>query len=337
MRIALLAVAGALLVPATGALAQERTDAGLGIRLAEAPVEARDDPRAQVYLVDQVEAGETVQRKIEITNGTAQGIEPRLYVAAAAVGAGNFAVDERAPASGLSRWSNISPARLELQGGERATATLEIDVPDDAEDGEYYGAALAEIRSEGDGGVSVVSRVGIRIYLAVGDEPLVSDFEITKLTARRAEDGKPIVTASVTNTGQRALDMSGDLELTDGPGGIRAGPFQAELGRTLAIGETQPVRVVLDEGTPAGPWEAKLTLRSGRIAKTVEGAIGFPQPGASPRDITFREVEEGKSRWAGIAAALLILVLLGLLVWLWKGRAGRKNDQEAERTAQVRP
>ena len=298
---------------------------------------SRDDPRAKVYVVDNVEAGAVIERAIEVSNRTNQPMQPRLYVAPAKVADGAFTVDERAgPEAGLAGWASMAPARLELAPGERARATLRIAVPEDTEDGEYYGAALAEIRPGGDGEVSVVSRVGVRIYLAVGDEPLVTDFEITKLTAGRTDGGAPMVTASVTNTGERALDMSGELELADGPGGIRAGPFNAELGRTLAIGETQPVRVVLDEETPAGPWEATLTLRSGRVEKAVEGTIRFPEPGDRPTDITFEEVEEGKSQAALAAVLLLLLVLLGLLFWLWKRRRDKREDPQEERNAQVR-
>ena len=47
-----------------------------------------------------------------------------------------------------------------------------------------------------------------------------------------------MVLATVHNTGGRALDMNGTLQLPAGPGGLSAGPFPANLGVTLAIGDT---------------------------------------------------------------------------------------------------
>ena len=60
---------------------------------------------------------------------------------------------------------------------------------------------------------------------APGGAPL-SDFTIDSLTAERAPDGRPMILAMVHNTGQRALDMDGTLQLLDGPGGLSAGPFR---------------------------------------------------------------------------------------------------------------
>ena len=99
-----------------------------------------------------------------------------------------------------------------------------------------------------------VSRVGIRLYLSVGPggSP-AADFTIDSLTAVRSPDGQPMVLATVHNTGGRALDMSGTLELSDGPGGLSAGPFPATLGTTLGIGDTEPVTIALDEADPHRP------------------------------------------------------------------------------------
>jgi len=57
------------------------------------------------------------------------------------------------------------------------------------------------------------------------------------------------VRASVHNTGGRALDMNGTLQLLAGPGGLSAGPFPATLGTTPAIGDTEPVSIVW-----TNPW-----------------------------------------------------------------------------------
>lgn len=321
---ALLVAAGALPGPAVGAQEGPPRETGLGFRLMEGPTELRDDARAQIYVIDHVEAGTSFRRRLQVINGTGRPNAPQLYVAPASIENGSFNVGRRGAEGEITRWASIDPPRVRLAPRERAEVVLAVEVPDDAEDGEYYGAAFAEVRS-GEGDLQVASRVGIRIYLYVGDEAPNYDFEVERLQASRLDSGEPVVTATVTNTGDRALDMQGELELRDGPAGLSAGPFPAELGTTLAIGGTEEVRVVLDPETPAGPWEATLTLRSGRFERAVEGTITFPAEGEAPRSADFRSVDDEKRPWAIAASALVVAVLLLLLVLLRAQRVRRRR------------
>ncbi|MDQ1582563.1 MAG: hypothetical protein QOF36_617, partial [Microbacteriaceae bacterium] len=159
---------------------------------------------------------------------------------------------------------------------------ITIRVPTDAAPGEHFAVAWAEVRAAPNAtGVTVVNRVGIRIYLSVGPGgPPAANFAIDTLTARRTADGRPVVTASVRNTGGRALDLSGTLALKEGPAGLSAGPFAAETGTTLAVGQTDDVTIPLDNQVPAGPWNAELTLRSGLLSITANATITFPKRGA---------------------------------------------------------
>jgi hypothetical protein len=91
-----------------------------------------------------------------------------------------------------------------------------------------------------------------------------------------------MVVATVHNTGGRALDMYGTLQLTAGPGGLSAGPFSANLGVTLAIGDTEPIKIVLDKQLPDGPWNARVTLHSGLITNSARATIAFPNAAAAP-------------------------------------------------------
>jgi hypothetical protein len=75
--------------------------------------------------------------------------------------------------------------------------------------------------------------------------------------------------------------MYGTLQLTAGPGGLRAGPFLANLGVTLAIGDTEPVKVVLDKRLPSGPWDALVALHSGLINNSARATITFPNTKAA--------------------------------------------------------
>jgi hypothetical protein len=89
------------------------------------------------------------------------------------------------------------------------------------------------------GGLTQVSRVGIRLYLSIGPGGApASNFDIVSMTADRDSTNSAMVQASIHNTGGRALDLSGALALSDGPGGLSAGPFPITLGTTLGIGQT---------------------------------------------------------------------------------------------------
>jgi hypothetical protein len=75
--------------------------------------------------------------------------------------------------------------------------------------------------------------------------------------------------------------MVGELELLDGPRGLRAGPFPASLGSTLAIGESGQVIVPLDAQLPDGPWQAAITLRGGLLERSAKASLTFPRVGSA--------------------------------------------------------
>ena len=255
------------------------TAGGIGLRLLDAPTSAGDDPRARLYIVDHLAPGTVIHRRIEVSNTTASPMHIVLYPAAATIEDGSFLGAAGHSQNDLSTWTSVDPGASDVLADGRATATVTINVPDDAAPGEQYGVVWAEARSAPtDGsGVTLITRVGIRIYLSVGPGgPPAADFTIDSLTAERSPDGQPTVLATVHNTGGRALDMSGTLKLLAGPGGLGAGPFPADLGTTLPVGGTESVVIILDEALPAGPWDARIALRSGLLVRSARATITLP-------------------------------------------------------------
>lgn len=318
------------LAPAIGASGQTATSqppppagAGLGIRLAEAPADRARDPRAQQYIVDHVRPGAVIERRIAVTNGTGHATKVRLYGGGATIAGGSFTPDDDGE---VAAWITTEPAELDLPEGGSTDVQATIRVPARATSGERYGVVWAELPGvENPNGVTEVSRVGVRIYLSVGEggEPK-SDFTIESLTAGRAQDGAPTVSATVRNTGGRALDMAGELKLEDGPGGLTAGPFPAKVGTTLGVGQTAPVQVVMDKRFPAGPWNARLSLRSGTTAREATATITFPDaPGASARPVEATEVEAKKRVLLPVAAVLLLVAVAAVVFTLLQQRALR--------------
>jgi hypothetical protein len=303
----------------------------VGIRLLEAPANRRDDPRARTTIVDFVKPGTSFTRKLEATNGDPRTINVKLYVRAAHLQNGSFILDDKNP-NEVTDWVTITPSTGVIPAGGRIPATVKVAVPASAPAGEYYGAMIVERPAPTTGaGARLASRAALAIYLSVGSggEP-ASDFTVTTLTASRNPDGSAVVSAQVKNTGGRALSISGTLKLSNGPGGLSAGPFPAKLGTVVAIGEAEPVTVVLDKALPAGPWKATLTLRSGRIVRTSQGTITFPQAG-SAEPVKAQLVEDEKSPpWPAIVGGILGLLALGLILFFFFKRRSRPEDKRDE-------
>ena len=306
---------------------------GIGLRLVDAPLAARNDPRAWMYIVDHLAPATVIHRRVEVANTTTSAVDIVLYAAAAAITAGSFLGAAGLTPNDLSTWTTIAPATLRVPAGGRIPAVVSINVPRDAAPGEQYGVIWAEARSASLGaGIVQVNRVGVRLYLSVGPGGAPRpDFTIDSLTAIRTAEGRPAVIATVHNTGGRALDLNGTLHLADGPGGLNAGPFPATLGVTLAIGTTAPVAIVLDPRLPAGPWNARITLRSGLVERAAEATITFPDVGvAAPVRAT--PLRPG---WLYPAAGLAAL-LLGLAALLVTLRYRRHADPIPSRPTRPR-
>jgi hypothetical protein len=271
--------------------------------------------------VDHLAPGSVIQRRVEVSNTTRATAQIALYSAAAIIANGTFLAAAGHAANDLSTWTSVRPGASEIPAGGKMTATVTIRVPPDAAPGEQYGVVWAEARStpQPGGGVIQVSRVGIRLYVSVGPGgPPAAGFAIDSLTAQRSPDGRPMVLATVRNTGGRALDMNGTLRLSAGPGGLSAGPFAATLGTTLAIGDTEPVTIVLDKRVPDGPWDARVTLHSGLLERSARATVTFPVSGAS-LPVTTRSARPGWLYPTGLLALLVLSIGSGIVL-RWRRR-----------------
>ncbi|WP_440104310.1 hypothetical protein [Streptosporangium sp. H16] len=301
-------------VPAGESLVAADPRGTIGIRLLEAPVSRRGDPRALSYIVDHLHPGTTIQRKVEISNTSRKPQHVSLYPAAANVVRNGFHAPAGRPRNELVSWISLDRDSVDLPPGGTATAQVTIKVPLVASRGERFAVVWAEVTAEANDShpVRVVNRVGIRVYLDVGPggEP-PSDFRIEKLTPMRTADGSPQLLALIRNTGGRTLDMNGALSLTDGPGGLQAGPFPADLGVTLLPGAVAPVTVTMDRRMPEGPWKGKVTLTSGMVKRAVTATFTFPAEGQG----FSVEPDENHLPLVGLVAGVIVPVTaLGLMV-----------------------
>jgi hypothetical protein len=315
--IALPLLAG-LALPPTSALAaptQKQTArvTGIGIRLADAPATSAGDSSGRSYIVNRAAPGATIRRRVEIDNGTHSTAEIAVYAAAASLSRGNFSFAPRHMQNELSSWTSIDRQTLRLEPGAGAYETVTIAVPKEASAGERYAVIWAEVSAPAPaaGGVTLVNRVGVRMYLAIGSGgAAAADFVIGPLRAERSATGGLLVVASVTNSGGRRLDIRGRLTLTQGPGGLRAGPFPVTLRPNLASGASEPAGVRLDRHLPLGPWRAHLSLTSGFIHREAVATITFPALAAAAKPSSSRHVLLA----VGILLALLLAAGAGAAV-----------------------
>jgi hypothetical protein len=248
----------------------------VGIRLLDAPTDRADDPRARLYVVDHLPPGTTIQRRIQVDNTTDADQLIKLYPGAARLEDGKFVALGKGGDNDLVSWTTVDPPEVDIPAGEFAIATVTIAVPPNATAGERYGAIWAELPPNADEPVTEINRVGIRIYLSVGEggEP-PSSFTIGRLQTGSDPNGRQLVTAPVTNTGGRALDVTGELRLADRLTNV--GPFRAST-VTLAPGQEGVLVVPIRPATTRGPWNAQLDAASGTVTESRKGRITLPKP-----------------------------------------------------------
>ncbi|WUR61785.1 hypothetical protein OHS32_10520 [Micromonospora chokoriensis] len=286
-------------------------EAAISIRMLDIPASRVQDPRAQVYIVDHLKPGTTINRRVEVLNSSGVSQEIDFYSGAASVENNAFTVPEGRTGNELSGWIRLKTATMVLDPGERRPVEVEIAVPRKASKGERYAAIWAQVTSakERTGNVTQIHRVGIRVYLDVGPggEP-PTDFRIDGLAAEPGIGEFPVVTATVTNTGQRALDMTGTLSLSKQA--IRAGPFKVTNGVTILPGQSGQVRIEVNQALPAGTWDVQAKLVSGLVERTATGTISLPV--AEPMTVA---TSAGPSWLIYTVGAIAVLVLVTLGGW----------------------
>jgi hypothetical protein len=282
-RLIALALTGAIL-PASSAIAAApvrpgAAPASFGIQLLSTAAETLQNPLARTYIADGLAPGTGLTRTVEISNTTGSTAVVSVYPAAATLDNSSFAFAPGQSQNELSRSTTVSHSVLLVPAHGDALDTVTITIPKQASEGEQYGVVWAQMSTpaQARGGVTLVNRVGIRMYVSIGRGGLpAAHFQIGSLNGQRAASGQPLVRATIHNNGQRTLAISGDLILANGPGGLTAGPFPVKLAAALAPGDSEVVTATLDRILPRGPWHAQIRLASGPLQESAEATISFP-------------------------------------------------------------
>jgi hypothetical protein len=322
-----------LVLPATPALAGTSPSSpstpgpgGIGIRLLDIPAATQDDPRARSYIVDNLPPGTTIHRRVQVENNTASLQTVQVYPGAARVENGAFVGEDGAAKNELTTWTSVDQPTLTLGPDASANVMVTIAVPANAPEGEQYAAIWAEVHSHADPTTKIVSasRAGIRVYLSVGaGNGPATDFAINSVTASRTPAGSHRIAVALTNTGGRAVDVSGSLTLAKGPGGISAGPFPTATTTTVTPGSHGTAGVTLSPSLPNGPWTVTIALHSGLITHTATTVLTFPPSGQTAK----ASVSANTPWWLIPAVTVLTLVIASLLLWLLLNRRRLQRDR----------
>jgi hypothetical protein len=261
---------------------------------------------------------------MEVSNTTTSAQHVTVYAAAATITRGSFVGAAAHTANELSSWTKMSRSRLDIAAGATVLDTITVAISSTASPGERYAVVWASISNAANGGdIALVNRVGIRMYLYVGGNNPATSFTVDTLTGQRTSAGHPLVRAIVHNTGGRAVDFSGTLKLSEVTGGLTGGPYQAQLGTTLAPGQSEPVLFLLTGQVGNGPWNATVSLRSGLNRESFRGPVTFA-PGTRPAAST-QPVGGGISVLAIAALVLLLAALAALIIMAYRRRRHHKN------------
>jgi hypothetical protein len=284
-----------------------------GVRLVDVPVSEADNPRAFDYIIDYLPTGTVIHRRILIMNDEPQTSRFFVYPGAAHITGGQFTGYGGAARNELTTWVNVQDPVVTLAPGASVMDMVTIKVPPGATRGEHYGVVWVQQRASTQTrtkfAVIEVSRVGIRMYVAVGrgGAPPTS-FDITSITGRWSPAGQPIIVAHVDNTGGRALDLNGTASLADGPGNTSSGPFRAQKIVTIAPGQSWDMTFAAPRSLPQGFWRATVTLVSGLTTAKATATILLT-------DRVVAQANMSDTQRIGLGLAGLVLVVGVVMGW----------------------
>jgi hypothetical protein len=297
----------------------------IGIRLVAPAGVPSSNPLASSYIVARMAPGDTLARTVEIDDESTSSVTVSIYVAAATVVRGQFVYAAGNAGNDLTSWTSVANDAIFLAPRSKALDTVTVHVPTDAPAGNKYAVVWAAVSAAPPGGkgITLVSRVGVRMYVSVGSGGgAPSNFGLQTLVAERDPSGDSLLVTTIHNSGANTLSLDGYVMLTKGPGGLRAGPFVAKLGVVLAPGSSEPATVELAPNFPRGPWTATLKVSSGPLSRSESDTITFPARFATPK--------ASGGRTLAIEVSLALIALLALMaLWLTVLRRRRFSGRRA--------
>jgi hypothetical protein len=212
--------------------------------------------------------GETYRNIVELTNVADTGTRLNLKTADWTLDAAGSAVFSEALAADSCRpWVGIEARELQLAARGKRRFRFEVAVPADAPAGECRFALMVEGEPEASPGavpVMVSGRLGIIVYVAIGDAAARLALVETRRAAIATAGGRDLPVLAIRNAGNAHGRLEGYLDGVDAQG-TRFTFAPSSL--PILAGETRDIvltPVVDDEGTPIPAIRYPLTLK-GRL------------------------------------------------------------------------
>ena len=153
-----------------------------GIRIAQIPPAVANDQFASSYIISRIKPGAPLSQRLEVVNNSTQTLKVHVYPGLATYDGEQFLVGDGAAGNKLSSWTALTPNFLTLKPGETNFFIMTISPPGDAPSTQEFGVIWAEVQGTTNAtGITSVSRVGIRMYIPIGDAPdiIISQPKIT--------------------------------------------------------------------------------------------------------------------------------------------------------------
>lgn len=142
----------------------------VGIRISEIPANVADHPYAKVYIVSRLVPGVEMKQRLEVFNTSPREFKVSLYPGLATFSNGEFKIGEGRMGNILTSWTKLTPDTVLVKPGKSQFFTVTISPPADAPSITQFGVIWAEVAgTPNEAGITSVSRVGIRMYVPVGN------------------------------------------------------------------------------------------------------------------------------------------------------------------------
>ena len=152
----------------------------VGIRIAQIPAALANEPLAGSYIISRLQPGVAFEQRLEVFNTSTQEIKVSIYPGLATFKDKKFLIGNGRDGNELSSWTKLSISVANIKPATSQYFTMTISPPADALSLQQFGVIWAEVQGAPNAaGINAVSRVGIRMYIPVGNAP---DITITEPT-----------------------------------------------------------------------------------------------------------------------------------------------------------
>jgi dihydroorotate dehydrogenase (fumarate) len=321
LTIVLLAV-GSTALPASTASADDTV--GIGI----APAGANGKPDGRSRFTYKVDPGKIITDHVRVTNAGTSSLVVTVFAADAYNAEnGDFSLratdEKRTGASTWVKFDGKQQLKLTLKRGESRTVPFTVTVPANATPGDHPAGVLAAAVSAGQ--VKVDRRIANRMYVRVsGDlQPVltISSFSGTYHSGFNPLDGSITVAATITNSGNVALEGSTTLSMTTW--------FGLALGQTVRVDQPE----ILPGNTSTVTFEIPGVPQVGYgvVRMLVQGGISGDAPDPGPLPVIQRDAFVLAFPWLIVG----LLVIGGGVFLLLRSRRKRDEQYAVEWMAQA--